>query len=75
MGKLTSEFLFARPSFLEGVGRILDFAGSMTEYNQSQSPEEADLRALQADWAILGEDMRTAAQASVHDWKASVSRV
>jgi hypothetical protein len=72
MGKFTSEFLFARPSFLEGVGRILDFAGFMTEYNSSQTTEEADLKALRTDWAILGNDMRSAAEALVREWKASV---
>jgi hypothetical protein len=75
MGKLSSEFLVARPSFLEGVARILDFAGFMTEYNRSRTSEEADLHALRTDWAILGEDMRAAARATVKEWKASVPRV
>ena len=29
-----SMILFARPSFLEGMGRILDFADVLQEYNR-----------------------------------------
>ncbi len=56
MGNYT-DFLYARPSFLEGVGRLLDFGGTLNVYNASGSTEEADARALAADWAAVGEDM------------------
>jgi hypothetical protein len=42
MGKIESLHLMAEPSFIEGVSRIFDFAGNMTVYNESDSPEEAD---------------------------------
>lgn len=52
--------LFAKPSFVEGVGRILDFGGSMSQYNSSTSGQEADFRALSSDWRAIGEDMSEA---------------
>ena len=51
--------LFARPSFLEGVGRLLDFGDTMTEYNQSLTPKQADELALRADWEAVAGDFRT----------------
>jgi hypothetical protein len=55
-----SSFLFARPSFTEGVARIMDIGNTMSEYNLTQTPSEADLRAFMADWAAIGEDLRGA---------------
>ena len=34
--------LFARPSFAEGIGRLLDFAGTLTEYNRALTGQQAD---------------------------------
>lgn len=55
-----SNFLFASPSFLEGVARILDFGATLNNYNYSQSDEEADTIALWMDWAMVGNDLRSA---------------
>lgn len=52
-----SSFLFARPSFIEGMARIWDFAGTLNVYNRSATPELADARAFQADWAAVGQDL------------------
>ncbi|MEX0675588.1 MAG: hypothetical protein WD063_00835 [Pirellulales bacterium] len=55
-----STILFARPSYAEGAARILDFANTLTDYNQSLSPEDADAAALWADWmAIRGDAIRS----------------
>jgi hypothetical protein len=59
MSKYTS-FLFVNPSFCEGMGRILDFGNTMTEYNYSKSPAEADHRAMKEDWLAVGADIRMA---------------
>ena len=56
-------FLFARPSFAEGMGRILDFGNTLAEYNTSPSGEEADCRAFWADWAAIGCDLHHVKQA------------
>lgn len=49
--------LFDRPGFLEGFARLFDFAGALTQYNTSRSGEEADRKALGADWKAVAEDM------------------
>jgi len=55
-----SDFLYASPSLLEGVARILDFGNTLNEYNSSQSEEEADEIALRMDWTMVGADLRNA---------------
>ena len=66
----SSDFLFARPSFLEGMGRVLDFGNTLNEYNSSSSPAEADARALRADWECVGNAIAEAMNAEMgHDAK------
>lgn len=55
--------LFTRPSFLEGVGRILDFGGALSIYNRSLTGAVADSRAIASDWRAVGRDLRTAMRA------------
>jgi hypothetical protein len=55
-------FLFARPSFLEGFARTLDLGATLDEYNQSVTPEQADLIAIRNDWEMIGEDIVVAFQ-------------
>ena len=56
-----SEFLFGKVSIMESIGSILDLGGNMPEYNQSQSGEEADSRAIYNDFAAIGNDIYYAA--------------
>lgn len=56
MGNFTN-FLFARGSFLEGVGRLVDFGDTLTEFNRSLDDEQADRLALWADWSAVGDDL------------------
>ena len=53
-------FLFARPSFFEGMARILDFGNTLQVYNISHDEVEADFAAIAADWHAIGEDMMKA---------------
>lgn len=55
-----SELLFARPSFLEGMARLFDFGNTLSEYNNSLTPEQADRLAIASDWRAIGLDMRHA---------------
>lgn len=55
-----SLFLCARPSFIEGMSRILDFGGTLEEFNKSLTPEQADYLALRADWQMIGMDFARA---------------
>lgn len=58
--KLRAFYLFARPSALEGVARILDLGGTLDEYNTANTPEQADVLALWSDWLAVGDDMWSA---------------
>ena len=55
-----SSFLYARPSFAEGLSRVLDFAGTVNEYNRSITPEQADYLAMFGDWQFIGMDIARA---------------
>jgi hypothetical protein len=55
-----SDFLFARPSFIEGVARVMDLGATLQEYNGHGSSEEADSIALMSDWRAVGDDLRRA---------------
>lgn len=59
-----STFLFAQPSFLEGFARAADVAGTLDDYNFSDTGLEADYRALWADWMAIGLDMKLATAAT-----------
>ncbi len=62
-----SSFLFARPSFFEGVGRVLDFGGTLTEFNRCPNGPTADAIALMSDWAAIGYDLAQVAHAAGSD--------
>lgn len=55
-------YLFARPSFLTGIARILDPQGKLNTYNTSESAQLADARAIRSDWLAVGDDLRSAIQ-------------
>lgn len=57
MGRNKSTFLFACPSFAEGVARVMDLGSTLQIYNESKSEKEADLKALKNDWKAVGEDI------------------
>lgn len=52
-----SELLFARPSFVEGIARLLDFGGALQQYNSSLTPNEADYMAVASDWRAISDDL------------------
>ena len=57
---LRTDYLFPMPSALSGLARILDIGCTYTSYNRSESPEEADWKAIYSDWAIVGQDLTRA---------------
>lgn len=57
MNKVKSDFLFAQPSFASGAARVVDLWGQLDEYNTSASGEEADAKAIAADWFVVGDDL------------------
>ncbi|MGA2920080.1 MAG: hypothetical protein ABSE28_03180 [Candidatus Sulfotelmatobacter sp.] len=60
INKIKSDFLVASPSFASGAGRLLDWYGLYDSYNVSRSGQEADAKAMFADWRMVGEDLNNA---------------
>jgi hypothetical protein len=58
--KIKSDFLFASPSLVSGAARLFDWGGTFDQYNRSATPKEADLRAMLADWCVVGDDIADA---------------
>ena len=54
--------LFAEPSFLEGLCRVLDLGATLNVYNRNNTPGEADLEALESDWFSVGDELVSAMQ-------------
>jgi len=52
--------LYARPTFLTGFIGIFDLAGILNIYNESPTPELADMNAAKSDWNAVGNDIRSA---------------
>ena len=55
-----STFLFARPSFIEGMARVIDLGATLQVYNESRTEKEADIKAIKKDWEAVGEDVANA---------------
>lgn len=58
-----STHLFADPSFLEGMARVLDIGGTLQAYNESPTPAVADTIAIASDWLMVGKDLQSAIDA------------
>ena len=58
--KYRTDFLFITPNFLMGAGSILNLAGNYFPFNYSKSDIEADNRAIEADWCVVGQDIENA---------------
>jgi uncharacterized membrane protein len=65
--RTSTDFLFARPSFVSGVGRLVDFGCLFDQYNGSRTPIEADVRAAVSDWLSVGDDIQSAIDAGIDD--------
>lgn len=52
-----TDSLYARPSFLSGMVRLLDFWGVFDHYNSSPTPRAADAKAIYSDWRAVGYDL------------------
>lgn len=51
-----TDFLYARPSFIDGLMSLVDLFGISPEYNTSANAAEADRRAFAADADSLRSD-------------------
>jgi hypothetical protein len=55
-----TNFLYARPSFIGGVSRVVDLGSTLNEYNSTFIPAIADYYAMKSDWMMVGSDIQTA---------------
>jgi hypothetical protein len=69
--KVQSDFLFAQPSFVSGAGRVLDLWGQFDDYNHSETPLEADEKAIASDWLVVGQDVFAAIEQSELEFKVA----
>ncbi len=58
--KYRTDFLFSDSSFVVGAGSAFNLAGNYYDYNVSETPEKADVKAIQNDWNMIGEDLKIA---------------
>jgi hypothetical protein len=52
-----TDILFVRPSLMNGAARAIDLFADLDDYNISNSPQEADARAIYADWLAVSNDL------------------
>lgn len=51
--------LFPRTSFLTGMGSIFNLSGKYFIFNYSKSSHKADSIAIENDWGVIGQDLKT----------------
>jgi|O1111metagenome_2_1110795.scaffolds.fasta_scaffold05080_4 hypothetical protein len=52
-----TDYLFAKGSFLIGMGNLLGIFSPYYSYNESSSAEAADRTALESDFGVVGQDL------------------
>ncbi len=55
--KYKTDFLFPKSSFLIGVGSVFNLFGNYYTFKTSKTSSEADYKALQSDWGVVGQDI------------------
>lgn len=55
--RYSTDFLFSTPSFLSGAGTVINIAGNFYDFNSSVSGFEADRKALDNDFRMIGQDI------------------
>lgn len=53
----SSSRLCSSSSFIIGMGSVLNISGSYFNYNYSNTGTEADNKAIQRDWEIIGQEL------------------
>jgi hypothetical protein len=71
--RVKSGFLFADPSFMSGAARVFDLWAQFDDYNRSDTPAEADAKAIAADWLVVGQDISDAAETCVAETESEVT--
>ena len=56
----STSFLFPKNSFRIGMGSIFNISGNYYSFTYSESAQEADARAIENDWGVIGQDIKKA---------------
>jgi hypothetical protein len=56
--KKRTDFLFVKRGFWSGFSSVLDIFAEGKKFNSSKDGNEADSKALQNDWEMVGQDIR-----------------
>lgn len=64
---MQTTFLFASPSLLSGIARLLDLGCHFDSYNESETAETADAMALYSDFRMVGQDLQKAMGSLITD--------
>ena len=54
--KYCTSYLFSTPSFWSGAGSVMNLGGSYFSFNHSTSDNEADRKAIDSDFFMVGQD-------------------
>jgi hypothetical protein len=63
--KYRTNILFVMPSFVMGMGSVLNISGNYYSFNYSESGEQADAQALESDWGMIGQDIQNSCTTEV----------
>lgn len=55
--RYSTSILFPRNSFRIALGSVFNIAGNYYKFNYSESAAEADMKAIENDWAVVGQDL------------------
>jgi hypothetical protein len=66
------DYWFTRPSFIGGVGRVIDIGGVLGREAVKivATPAEADARALSSDFRVVAKDLKAATNVVAPDVQA-----
>ena len=56
--KYRTDILYPKSTFWMGFGSVLNISGKYFEFNYSESAEEADFKAFENDWGVIGDDIK-----------------
>ncbi len=71
---LRTDFLFSKAGWLIGAGSVFNLAGNYYSFNSSLSGAEADRKALEADWNMVGLDLEKSLTAYEAELQAAQSK-
>jgi hypothetical protein len=52
-----TDYLFSNPSFLSGAGTVMNLAGNYYQFNTFDTDFEADSKAIENDFRMIGQDI------------------